>query len=460
MIENCRDCTILLCDAADMVTIDQCSNCRILVGACGASCFIRNCTGCEFAIASQQLRMRDCKDCALLIYCQTRPVVEASKQLRFGCWRHFYFGQLAQFREARLSPWSNHWSEVYDFSSSGAAAAFGAVSSHTDATGRGSTWEPLEAEAEFTIMDWDISPDVLSELSLYRTCTGVDRSYFGRRLQYSNSSPNTTDVRALTAEQSTSSSAPPAIAPSSGSPGANETTQPAERHLTDNPSSDVVTVPSDCKLSAQRQRGSDSGTTGDNPDCSNSEDMSVTALASSHARAHAVGINIPLLPADILPCVPPTFGLVPRRMQLHGTIPQPGMQMLVLLTSQDESREDQAMQLVLSLTGLSEDANGAATVLRRTVRASIDRSRLTNTLSICRQLLTKKQSKALRRSVDGNKGKATRFSPPPSWLMLDFAGDDLSPVVERLKHAQLGAPDCIVLRDAPTIRAVLETLIE
>jgi protein XRP2 len=50
-----------------------------------------------------------------LLYCQTEPVIEASKDVSFGCFSFAYLPLASQFVAAKLSPWDNRWSEVYDF---------------------------------------------------------------------------------------------------------------------------------------------------------------------------------------------------------------------------------------------------------------------------------------------------------------------------------------------------------
>ena len=77
--------------------------------------FIRNCENCQCIIACQQYRARECVDCDTLLYASTAPVVESSKNMRFGCFRFFYFNLAQQFKSVKMSVWDNKWSEVYDF---------------------------------------------------------------------------------------------------------------------------------------------------------------------------------------------------------------------------------------------------------------------------------------------------------------------------------------------------------
>jgi protein XRP2 len=53
-----------------------------------------------------------------LLYCQTEPVIESSKNVSFGCFSFSYLPLASQFVATKLSPWDNRWSEVYDFTPS------------------------------------------------------------------------------------------------------------------------------------------------------------------------------------------------------------------------------------------------------------------------------------------------------------------------------------------------------
>jgi protein XRP2 len=80
-----------------------------------AQIFIRDCKGCKCIIACQQYRARNCEDCDTLLFASTAPVVETSTNMRFGCFRFFYFNLAQQFKSVKMSVYDNKWSEVYDF---------------------------------------------------------------------------------------------------------------------------------------------------------------------------------------------------------------------------------------------------------------------------------------------------------------------------------------------------------
>jgi len=114
-IGDCEDCDIYICDYIAQVQIDCCKNCRIFIGPTEASIFIRDCVGCKCIMACRQYRARECVECDTLLFASTAPVVEESKQMRFGCFRFFYFSLAQQMEAVKLSVFDNKWSEIYDF---------------------------------------------------------------------------------------------------------------------------------------------------------------------------------------------------------------------------------------------------------------------------------------------------------------------------------------------------------
>jgi len=115
VIEECKGCTFLLFDHLDSVNMDACKNCKLVVGPCSGAIFIRECEDCEIVAACQQFRTRDCHRCDLALFAQSRPIVESSKDMRFGCYDFSYAGLREHFAASNLTPWTNHWSLVHDF---------------------------------------------------------------------------------------------------------------------------------------------------------------------------------------------------------------------------------------------------------------------------------------------------------------------------------------------------------
>lgn len=71
---------------------------------------------CSICSSCRQLRTRDCTDCNILLFNRTRPIVETSRNIGFGCHCSPYQGLMQQLGAVKLSPLHNFWSEVYDFS--------------------------------------------------------------------------------------------------------------------------------------------------------------------------------------------------------------------------------------------------------------------------------------------------------------------------------------------------------
>ena len=61
-----------------------------MLGPNKSSVFLRNCTDCTFVIFCQQLRMRDCVNCKVMLYTQTEPVVEACTGIEFSTMTYWY----------------------------------------------------------------------------------------------------------------------------------------------------------------------------------------------------------------------------------------------------------------------------------------------------------------------------------------------------------------------------------
>jgi hypothetical protein len=67
------------------------------------------------AVVCRQLRTRDCVDIDVALFCRTRPVIEASVDMRFACYDLNYEALAPQMKAAKLDVLHNFWSHVYDF---------------------------------------------------------------------------------------------------------------------------------------------------------------------------------------------------------------------------------------------------------------------------------------------------------------------------------------------------------
>ncbi|XP_075731559.1 protein XRP2 [Rhipicephalus microplus] len=115
VIRNCHNASLYILDHINSVTIDDCVNCNIVLGPTQGSVFLRNCNNVRLASACQQLRARDCSAVDSWLCCSTQPSIESCSEMRFGCLTMEFEQFSEQLQKAQLSPFNNHWSEVYDF---------------------------------------------------------------------------------------------------------------------------------------------------------------------------------------------------------------------------------------------------------------------------------------------------------------------------------------------------------
>ncbi|GMH35716.1 hypothetical protein BSKO_03584 [Bryopsis sp. KO-2023] len=114
-VADLKDCSVYLLGFTQQVQVDDCDGCRIFIGPCDGSVFIRDCTDCVVSVAARQLRLRDCQNIELGVYCSTQPALESSKSINFTPWMGAYPGLTGHFSAANLDPTINSWDRVYDF---------------------------------------------------------------------------------------------------------------------------------------------------------------------------------------------------------------------------------------------------------------------------------------------------------------------------------------------------------
>ena len=115
VIDSCEDCEIYVLDMCDSLMIDDCKNCKIVVGPTTGSIFIRDCEDCQCVFMCRQYRSRDCKNMDTYLHVTTRPIIETSSNMRFGCWDFHYDGLAEQMDKAGISVYQNFWSHIYNF---------------------------------------------------------------------------------------------------------------------------------------------------------------------------------------------------------------------------------------------------------------------------------------------------------------------------------------------------------
>ena len=115
VLDSCEDCEIYLLDACDSVMIDDCKRCKIVVGPTTGSVFLRDCESCTLVAVCRQFRTRDCLDVDSRLLVATKPIIETSSNMRFGCFDFHYHALGAQLKASGMTPYSNFWSHVFNF---------------------------------------------------------------------------------------------------------------------------------------------------------------------------------------------------------------------------------------------------------------------------------------------------------------------------------------------------------
>jgi protein XRP2 len=115
VLDTCEDCQIYLLDTCDSVMIDDCKRCKIVVGPTTGSVFLRDCESCVVVVACRQFRTRDCVDIDTRLLVATRPIIETSAKMRFGCFDFHYHELGAQLKASGMTPYSNFWSRAFNF---------------------------------------------------------------------------------------------------------------------------------------------------------------------------------------------------------------------------------------------------------------------------------------------------------------------------------------------------------
>jgi protein XRP2 len=115
---NCsglQECKVLIFDRVGEFKASGLQGCQLLVGPCQGSVYLDNCKNCTVIAACQQFRARKLSNCTILLFSHTRPVVESSSNVRFGCFSFGYRDLKAQLDATGLNPLCNPWSQVHVF---------------------------------------------------------------------------------------------------------------------------------------------------------------------------------------------------------------------------------------------------------------------------------------------------------------------------------------------------------
>uniref|UniRef100_A0A1I7S3H9 C-CAP/cofactor C-like domain-containing protein n=1 Tax=Bursaphelenchus xylophilus TaxID=6326 RepID=A0A1I7S3H9_BURXY len=113
IIDNCKNCLLLILDTVSSVTIDDCEDCIIIIGPCKGSVFVRDSVRCSLFTSCQQFRTRDCT-LMVHLFCSTKPIIEDSKVEFFPLFLRYPFIE-ENLLESSLPPFTNHWHLIHDF---------------------------------------------------------------------------------------------------------------------------------------------------------------------------------------------------------------------------------------------------------------------------------------------------------------------------------------------------------
>uniref|UniRef100_A0A915D570 C-CAP/cofactor C-like domain-containing protein n=1 Tax=Ditylenchus dipsaci TaxID=166011 RepID=A0A915D570_9BILA len=108
-IENCIDSILIVLDYSSTVIIDDCKNCIIMLGPCKGSVFMRDCSNCVIYAICQQIQ-----SCGV-----------------FAPWLS-YENLEKHMSSSGLSPFTNQWSKVHNFTPE--SAKFTITTMHSSAT--------------------------------------------------------------------------------------------------------------------------------------------------------------------------------------------------------------------------------------------------------------------------------------------------------------------------------------
>ena len=113
--DQLENCTIIIKDSVDSMTIDRCYDCQFAMSAIHGSIFVRDCQNCKFTVNCGQFRCRNCTNCEFFMHSRTGPVVEASSNIIIGCGTFSYDGVLDDLKSAQIDECSSLFYDVHDF---------------------------------------------------------------------------------------------------------------------------------------------------------------------------------------------------------------------------------------------------------------------------------------------------------------------------------------------------------
>ncbi|EKX53344.1 hypothetical protein GUITHDRAFT_150387 [Guillardia theta CCMP2712] len=114
VLSRLRRCTIYICDTCGALRADRLEGCKVYVGPV-RSVLAEKLERCEISVAAQQLRIHSAEACDFYVHTRSGPIIEHSKQLRFGRYNFQYAGCEKHLQGFGLDQDSDMWSRVEDF---------------------------------------------------------------------------------------------------------------------------------------------------------------------------------------------------------------------------------------------------------------------------------------------------------------------------------------------------------
>ncbi|EPY27814.1 tubulin-specific chaperone C [Strigomonas culicis] len=103
--------------AAKAIFVRDCASCTILCLPTAGSAFLTNCVDCTVYVCCHQLRLKDCHNVQVYVWCTSTPIIETCDGMGFGpyaCWRGLLSSTMDGVRAASHEEWAQSVGDVQD----------------------------------------------------------------------------------------------------------------------------------------------------------------------------------------------------------------------------------------------------------------------------------------------------------------------------------------------------------
>lgn len=87
---NIKNSEIYLHGVMKTLRLSSLENCKVFSGPVSRSIMVNNCINSIIHIASQQIRIHDCKDSSFYVLCKSKPIIEDCSSVKFGEYKYSY----------------------------------------------------------------------------------------------------------------------------------------------------------------------------------------------------------------------------------------------------------------------------------------------------------------------------------------------------------------------------------